>query len=71
MDYNEFDVFPKFVMIQKPSQQKLRLGRSVGVSPELLNFKVNVKMIQIGSCSHKEVVLKPCSFLHRFRVRST
>ena len=35
------------------------------------NFEVNVKVIQFGSRSHKEVVLKQCSFLHRLTVKGS
>ena len=33
-------------VIPKPSQHKLRIGRSVGISPEALNFKVFIRRVQ-------------------------
>ena len=39
------DHFPRCVMIPKRSQQKLRIDRSVGISPEVLNFKVFVRRV--------------------------
>ena len=41
----DLDLFPRCVMIPKTSQQKLRIGRSVGISPEVLNFKVFIRRV--------------------------
>ena len=42
MDYDECTFFSRCVMIPNRSQQKLRIGRFVGRSPQVLNFKVFV-----------------------------
>ena len=41
------DLFPRCVMIpSKSSQQKPRIGRSVGISPEVLNCKVFIRRVE-------------------------
>ena len=37
--------YPRCVMIPKPSQQKLRNGRFVVISPDVLNFKIFVRHV--------------------------
>ena len=41
----DLDLFPRCVTIPKTSQQKLRIGRSVGILPEVLNFKVFIRRV--------------------------
>ena len=45
MTMMNLDLLPRCVMIPKLSQQKLRIGRSVGISPEVLNFKVFIRRV--------------------------
>ncbi len=45
MTMKNLDLLPRWVMIPKTSQQKLRIGRSIGITPEVLNFKVFIRRV--------------------------
>ena len=45
MTMKNLDLLPRWVMIPKTSQQKLRIGRSIGITPEVSNFKVFIRRV--------------------------
>ena len=63
----DLHLLPRCVMILKTSQQKLRIGRSVGISPEVLNFKVFIKRVPkaLGATG---MVLSPAKVCNKRRL---
>ena len=63
----DLHLLPRCVMIPKTSQQKLRIGRSVGISPEVLNFKVFIKRVPkaLGATG---MVLSPAKVCNKRRL---